>query len=74
MTVKEVRVMTDRERDLALEQPQHDVTSDDFVREDARLLPGHEIDPDSLRPVPLIDEEGEIVEAEIEEEILRGEY
>ncbi len=53
--------MTDREKDLALEQPQDDVTSDDFVREDARAIPGQEIDPDSLRPVPPVDEEGEEV-------------
>jgi hypothetical protein len=66
--------MTDREKDQALEQPQHDLTSDDFVREDVKLLPGEEIDPDSLRPVPPVDEDGEIVDAEIEEEVLRGDY
>lgn len=59
--------MTDREKDLAQEQPQDDATSDDFVREDARLLPGEEIDPDSLRPVPPVDEDGEIVEPIIDD-------
>lgn len=59
--------MTDREKDLALEQPQDDVTSDDFVREDARAIPGQEIDPDSLRPVPPVDEDGEVVEPIIED-------
>jgi hypothetical protein len=75
VTGKEDGVMTDQEKDLALEQPQHDVTSDDFVLEDARkLLPGEEIDPDSLRPVPPVDEDGEPIEPEIEDEVIRGDY
>lgn len=59
--------MTDREKDLALEQPQDDVTSDDFVVEDAHMLPGEEIDPDSLRPVPPLDEDGEEVDPVIDD-------
>lgn len=60
--------MTDRDKDLALEQPQDDVTSDDFVWEDARIAPGEEVDPDSLRAVPPVDEEGEEVEPIIDED------
>lgn len=66
--------MTDREKDLALEQPQHDVTSDDFVRDDVRLLPGEEIDPDSLRPVPPVDPDGEVVEPVIDDDVTGNEY
>ena len=35
--------------------------------EDARASPGQEIDPDSLRPVPPVDEDGEVVEPIIED-------
>ena len=54
--------MTDREKHLLDELPVDPVPEDDLVVEDARRLPGEEIDPDSVRPVPPIDEDGEIVE------------
>lgn len=66
--------MTDREKELLEKEPEDIVISDDFVREDAWTLPGEEIDPDSVRPIPPFDEEGEMVEPEIDEEIRRGEY
>jgi hypothetical protein len=58
--------MTDREKDL-LEEDLVDGVSDDFVLEDVHRLPGEEIDPDSVRPVPPVDEEGEIVEPVVDD-------
>lgn len=66
--------MTDREKEQAKEQPQHDQTSDDFVREDVSHLVGEEIDPDSVRPIRGIDENGNPVGNEDLDEIRRGEY
>lgn len=54
--------MTDREKHLLDEESVDSELADDFVLEDARRLPGEEIDPDSVRPVPPVDEEGEVVE------------
>jgi hypothetical protein len=66
--------MTDREKELLKKEPVDAIINEDFVREDAWTLPGEEIDPDSVRPVPLVDEDGEPVDREIDEEIRRGEY
>jgi hypothetical protein len=60
--------MTDREKGLVEKQNEDIVINDDFVREDARRIPGQEIDPDSIRPVPLIDEDGEIIPELIDED------
>jgi hypothetical protein len=59
--------MTDRKRELLDEERVDDVSNDDFVLEDARRLPGEEIDPDSVRPVPPVDEEGEVVDPVIDD-------
>ena len=60
--------MTDREKGLLEKQTEDIVVNDDFVREDARWIAGQEIDPDSIRPVPPVDEEGEIVPPLIDED------
>jgi hypothetical protein len=62
--------VTDREKGLVETQDEEIVVSDDFVREDARRIPGEEIDPDSVRPVPPVDEEGEIILPLIDEDDL----
>lgn len=59
--------MTDREKNVLDEEPVDSLSNEDFVLEDARRLPGEEIDPDSVRPVPPVDEEGEVVEPVIDD-------
>ena len=59
--------MTDREKHLLDEEPVDSELVEDFVLEDARRLPGEEIDPDSVRLVPPVDEEGEVVEPVIDD-------
>lgn len=58
--------MNDREKEV-LEEELVDGVSEDFILEDVHHLPGEEIDPDSLRPVPPVDEEGEPVEPVIDD-------
>lgn len=58
--------MTDREKDL-LDEELVDGVTDDLVVEDVRYVPGEEIDPDSLRLVPPVDEDGEVVEPVIDD-------
>lgn len=58
--------MTDREKEL-LEEELVDSVLEDFVLEDVHRLPGEEIDPDSVRPVPPVDEDGEPVEPVIDD-------
>lgn len=60
--------MTDREKELVERRDEDIVVDDDFVREDVRWTPGEEIDPDSIRPVPPVDEDGEIVSPLIDED------
>jgi hypothetical protein len=58
--------MTDREKEMRKEELV-DSGTEDFVLDDVRYLPGEEIDPDSLRPVPPVDEDGEVVEPVIDD-------
>lgn len=60
--------MTDREKHLLDEQPVDAFLDDDFVTEDVHRGPGEEIDPDSLRPAPAVDEEGEPVAPVIDDD------
>lgn len=60
--------MTDREKDVLDDEPVEDVPSDDFVLDDVHPKPGEEIDPDSLRPAPALDEEGEPIEPVIDDD------
>ena len=59
--------MTDREKHLLDEQPVDEIPEDDFVTEGVHYVPGEEIDPDSLRPAPVVDEEGEPVEPVVDD-------
>lgn len=59
--------MTDREKHLLDEEPVDSVSEEDIILDDVRHLPGEEIDPDSLRPVPPVDEEGEVIEPVIDD-------
>lgn len=61
--------MTDREKHLLDEQPVDESLVEDYVTGDAHYVPGEEIDPDSLRPVPVVDEDGEPVTPVIDDEI-----
>lgn len=56
--------MTDRERELAKLQPKHitDTNDDDFVDEDLARPAGSEVDPDSVRPAPGVDHDGNPLE------------
>lgn len=65
--------MTDREKDQAEEQPQYERPKDDFVREDIPAFVAEEIDPDSVRPMPGVDEDGNPLDAEDLDQIRRGE-
>lgn len=64
--------MTDREQDQAIARKERENTlrerSDDVVRRPV----GEEVDPDSMRRAPYVDEEGEVVEDDDLEEIRRG--
>lgn len=60
--------MTDREQNLLDKELEESLSSEDYVLEDARRIPGEEVDPDSLRPVPPVDEEGEVVDPVIDED------
>lgn len=70
---KEGNDMTDRELDQVREEPQDDLAGEDHLHDDIPSLVGEEIDPDSVRPVPDIDDDGDVIEEDLEE-IRRGEY
>lgn len=64
--------MTDREQDQAHAREEREETllerSEDVVRRPV----GEEVDPDSIRHAPSLDEEGEVVDEEDLEELRRG--
>ncbi len=62
--------MTDREKNLLDEQPVDEIPEDDYVTEGVHYVPGEEIDPDSLRLAPMVDEDGEPIEPVIDDDNL----
>ncbi len=64
--------MTDREQDQAQAREEREKTLVERSEDVIRRPVGEEIDPDSIRRAPYIDEDGELVEDEDFDEILRG--
>ena len=57
--------MTDREQDQAEALAERERTPVEDIEEIARRPVGEELDPDSVRQVPLVDEDGNIIEDDV---------
>lgn len=64
--------MTDREQDQAEALAERQRTPAEDIEEIARWPIGEEIDPDSVRQVPLADEEGNIIEDDVIDDVYTG--
>lgn len=65
--------MVDREKDLPEDLTPDTLDEDDLVYEDIQRRPGENIEPDSVRPAPGVDEDGNALDPERLEDILKGE-